>query len=142
MAQARILNEVGTDLNVILVQDEIPFNADGTALFSPGGDCTVNGVPGVGNCTDLANYIDDFTGSSGNVQKSFGNPRISVPTNQQAYYFQDSWKIRPNFTLEYGVRYEYQPADASNVFAGEQGSFTIPSSQISVTTPQRLTRIH
>ena len=107
----------GIDLNVILVQDEIPFNADGTALFSPGGNCIANGVLGTNNCTDLANYIDDFTGSSGNVQKSFGNPRISVPTNQQAYYFQDSWKIRPNFTLEYGVRYEYQPADASNVLA-------------------------
>jgi len=105
----------GVDLNVILVQDEIPFNADGTALFSPGGNCTVSGQ--TAPCTDLANYIDDFTGSAGNVQKAFGNPRISVPTNQQAYYFQDSWKIVPNFTLEYGVRYEYQPPDASNVLA-------------------------
>ena len=86
-------------------------------MFSPGGDCTVNGVLGSNNCTDLANYIDDFTGPSGNVQLSFGNPRISIPTNQQAYYFQDSWKIRPNFTLDYGVRYEYQPPDAANVLA-------------------------
>jgi len=109
--------KVGTDLAVILVQDQIPFNTDGTGLFSPGGDCTVNGTLGSNNCSDLANYIDDFTGPSGNVQLSFGNPRISVPTNQQAYYFQDSWKIRPNFTLNYGVRYEYQPPDAANVLA-------------------------
>lgn len=109
--------KLGTDLAVILVQDEIPFNADGTALFSPGGNCMVNGALGNNNCTDLANYIDDFTGPSGNVQKSFGNARISVPTSQQAYYFQDSWKIRPNFTLDYGVRYEYQPPDASDVLA-------------------------
>ena len=28
----------------------------------------------------------------------------------QAYYFQDSWKIRPNITISYGLRYEYVPA--------------------------------
>lgn len=110
--------KAGIDLAVILAQDEIPFNSDGTAAFAAGGDCVVNGVLGSNNCTDLANYIDDFTGtngSAGSISKQFGNPRISVPTNQQAYYFQDSWKILPNFTLDYGVRYEYQPPDAENV---------------------------
>ena len=28
----------------------------------------------------------------------------------QAYYFQDSWKVRPNITISYGLRYEYVPA--------------------------------
>jgi hypothetical protein len=110
--------KAGVDLAVILVQDEIPFNSDGLAGFSGGGNCVVNGVLGTNNCTDLANYIDDFTGSAGSagsIAKQFGNPRISVPTNQQGYYFQDSWKVRPNFTLDYGVRYEYQPPDAENV---------------------------
>src|SRR5215469_6417889 len=106
--------KVGIDLGVILVTDEIPFNSNGLATISPGGSCTVNGVAG-STCTDLANYIDDFTGSTGNVSKQFGNPKISSPTSQQAYYFEDSWKIRPNFTLEYGLRYEYQPPDAENV---------------------------
>ena len=110
--------KAGVDLAVILAQDEIPFNSDGTAAFAAGGNCTVNGVLGNNNCTDLANYIDDFTGtngSAGSISKQFGNSRISVPTNQQAYYFQDSWKMLPNFTLDYGVRYEYQPPDAENV---------------------------
>jgi hypothetical protein len=106
--------KLGTDLAILLIQDEIAFNLDGTAVFAGGGNCTVNGVLGNNNCTDLANYIDDFSGSGGNIQRAFGNPRSSVPTSQQAYYFQDSWKVRPNFTLNYGVRYEYQPPDASN----------------------------
>jgi hypothetical protein len=108
--------KAGVDLAVVLVQDQIPFNSDGAAAFAPGGTCTINGA--AGPCTDLANYIDDFTGtagSAGSISKQFGNPRISVPTNQQAYYFQDSWKVLPNFTLDYGVRYEYQPPDAENV---------------------------
>jgi hypothetical protein len=108
--------KVGTDLAILLVQDQIPFNADGLAVITPGGSCTVNGVPG-STCTDLANYIDDLTGPGGtaSISKQFGNPKISTPTSQQAYYFQDSWKLRNNFTLDYGVRYEYQPLDAENV---------------------------
>jgi len=109
--------KIGADVTTLLIQDQIPFNSDGTALFSPGGNCTVNGVLGSNNCTDLANYIDGFSGSTGNTQLSFGNPRLSTPTSQQAYYFQDSWKMRPNFTLDYGVRYEYQPPDAENGLA-------------------------
>jgi len=109
--------KIGFDLAVLLVQDQIPFNADGLAVITPGGNCTVNGVLGSNNCSDLANYIDDFTGPGGtaSISKQFGNPKISTPTSQQAYYFQDSWKVRPNFTLDFGVRYEYQPLDAENV---------------------------
>lgn len=110
--------KLGADLAVILVHDQIPFNGDGLGVFAPGGDCTVNGMLGSNNCTDLANYIDDFTGTgTASLSKSFGNPRISVPTSQQAFYFQDSWKVRRDFTLDYGVRYEYQPPDAENVLA-------------------------
>jgi outer membrane receptor protein involved in Fe transport len=32
----------------------------------------------------------------------------------QAYYFQDSWKFRPNITISYGLRYEYVPAYSDN----------------------------
>jgi hypothetical protein len=33
----------------------------------------------------------------------------------QFYYFQDSWKLRPNVTLSYGLRYEYVPAWSDRV---------------------------
>lgn len=104
----------GADLTVLLVQDQIPFNSDGLALFAPGGTCTVNNVAGA-TCTDLANYVDDFTGlGNSSISRQFGNPRLSTPTSQQAYYFEDSWKMRSNFTLNYGIRYEYEPPDAEN----------------------------
>ena len=104
--------KMGADLTVLLIQDGIPFNSDGTIIFDSGGDCSAIGLT---TCTDLANYIDDFSGTTGTISKQFGNPTISVPTTQQGYYFQDAWKVRPNLTVDYGVRYEYQPPDASNV---------------------------
>jgi Carboxypeptidase regulatory-like domain/TonB-dependent Receptor Plug Domain len=104
--------KLGADLAVLLIRDQIPFNSDGLIVYSGGGDCSSLGLQ---TCTDLANYLDGFTGPSGEIQKQFGNPLVSVPTTQQAYYFQDTWKARQNLTLDLGIRYEYQPPDASNV---------------------------
>jgi outer membrane receptor protein involved in Fe transport len=115
--------KAGADITVLLVRDTIPFNSNGTISFSSGGDCSSIGLT---TCTDLANYIDNFTGGAGTVSRQFGNPFVSVPTAFQAYYVQDNWKIRPNFTLDYGVRYEYQPPDMFNVLqypAIARGSF-------------------
>jgi hypothetical protein len=106
--------KLGADIAVLLVRDGIPFNSDGLIVYSGGGDCSAIGLA---TCTDLANYIDGFSGPAGTIAKQFGNPTTNVPTDQQAYYFQGSWKARANLTLDYGVRYEYQPPDASNSLA-------------------------
>jgi outer membrane receptor protein involved in Fe transport len=103
---------MGADITVLLVRDRIPFNANGIITFSSGGDCSPIGLT---TCSDLANYIDNFTGGSGSVSRQFGNPLVAVPTAFQAYYVQDSWKVRPNLTVDYGVRYEYQPPDMFNI---------------------------
>jgi hypothetical protein len=52
--------------------------------------------------------VDNFTGPSGTAGRSFGSPFFTFPQTLQAYYFQDTWKVRPNLTVTYGVRYEYQ----------------------------------
>nr|WP_281722496.1 TonB-dependent receptor [Nitrosomonas nitrosa] len=38
-------------------------------------------------------------------QQSFGDPVADSWTNRYAVYAQDTWKVRPNFTLTYGLRY-------------------------------------
>ena len=49
-------------------------------------------------------------------EQGFGNPNYSYPRNFAAFFWQDSWKILPNFTLNYGLRYkldsQYGPLQA------------------------------
>ncbi len=104
--------KLGVDISLLEINDGIPFNSAGLITFDGDGDCSAIGLA---VCTDLANYVDDFNGPAGQIQKQFGNPRVNVPTNLQAYYFQDTWRIKPNFTLTYGLRYEYSPPDYHNV---------------------------
>ncbi len=96
--------KMGADMIHIAVTDTLPFNSIGSAVFTGGGDCSAIGLT---TCTALANFIDNYTGPSGTVGRSFGSPLFSFPETLQAYYFQDAWKPTRNFTLTYGVRYEF-----------------------------------
>ena len=43
--------------------------------------------------------------------QGFGDPRSSLKNRPYALFAQDSWKVRPNLTLNYGVRYDYEQTD-------------------------------
>ena len=87
----------GTDLARILVTDSIPFNNRGTLAY---GKSTAAGF------SSLANFFDDFAGSSGSAAITFGSPIVRPRYFFQNYFAQDTWKLRPNFTVTYGLRYE------------------------------------
>jgi hypothetical protein len=40
--------------------------------------------------------------------QGFGNPISSIKNKPIAFYLQDSWKIHPRFTLNYGIRYDVE----------------------------------
>jgi Carboxypeptidase regulatory-like domain/TonB dependent receptor len=43
-----------------------------------------------------------------NYIQGFGDPVSKIRNKPLAWFAQDSWKIKPNFTLNYGVRYDYE----------------------------------
>ncbi len=59
-----------------------------------------------------------------NYIQGFGNPVSKISNKPIAWFAQDSWKIRPNFTLNYGVRYDYEltqqiaPVGVTDPFSG------------------------
>jgi outer membrane receptor protein involved in Fe transport len=88
--------KVGGDIDFVQVRDGVPFNSRGSINFFDGG-----------GFSDLANFIDNFTGSGGSVSLQFGNPVVQPFVGIYAPYAEDTWHLRPNFTLDLGLRYEY-----------------------------------
>jgi hypothetical protein len=65
-----------------------------------------------------------------------GNPEADVNQSDVSFYAQDEWKVRPNFTLSPGLRYENQTNISSNLnFAPRLGFAWSPSSGNKKTAP-------
>jgi outer membrane receptor protein involved in Fe transport len=62
--------------------------------------------------TNLTSFAKDFTGNTTGAKnystftQSFGNPIQDFTTKDINIYAQDTWKLTPKFTLNYGLRYE------------------------------------
>ena len=58
--------------------------------------------------TDFTAVQQYGLGFPSNFIQGFGNPISSISNKPIAFFAQDSWKVRPNVTLNYGVRYDYE----------------------------------
>jgi hypothetical protein len=86
--------KTGFDISLINVESYFYNNVDGTFRFSTDAPF---------NASDLSTYPIQFT-------QNIGDPNLSRVNNLYSLFFQDSWKLRSNLTLNAGVRYDLETA--------------------------------
>jgi hypothetical protein len=121
----------GTEYNHVYIDQLFGMNQFGTwGLNGPAaGTLEVMSVGGpTANRFDVPRTTAAITAS---YLKQIGNLALNFATDEVALFAQDSWKIRPNLTMTYGVRWEgaFNPTpEANNDFMlGALQGFTFPS---------------
>ena len=102
----------GGDVALVRIPSAV-FELNFAGLFNFGGlTATTLGafptLPGVGAPPDFGPVQQYGLGFPTNFIQGFGNPVSRIGNKPMAFFAQDSWKIRPNITVNYGVRYDYE----------------------------------
>lgn len=101
----------GIEYNHVYVDQLFGFNQFG--FFNVSGSSTATILDLMGTGGTIANRFDsrDVT-----YQRQLGNLTLDFATDEMALFVQDTWRVRPNFTLNYGVRWEgaWNPTPEAN----------------------------
>jgi hypothetical protein len=125
----------GGDISFINVGARFELNFPG--LFNFGGvpqSTLANFIPGLSASAPAITPVQSYgLGFPSAFIEGFGNPKSSIKNKPLAFFAQDSWKVRPNLTFNYGVRYDVELTDTIAPIA-----FTDPLTHIALTASDLL----
>lgn len=105
----------GGDFSFIRIPDALfELNFAGLFNFGPFAAANLAPFPQAPNgmtAPDLLPVQSYGLGMPSTYIQGFGNPRSAIKNHPLALYVQDSWKIHPRLTLNYGVRYDIEFTD-------------------------------
>jgi carboxypeptidase family protein len=119
----------GGEYNHIFISQLFGFNQTGSFSVSGTNVTTVLDTLSVGGTIP-----NRFDASSVTFLRQIGNLMASYATDEIAIFGQDSWRVRPNLTLNYGLRWEgqYNPSPEANntTLLNKVKGFRFPSGHV------------
>jgi hypothetical protein len=126
--------KLGFEYNHLNASQLFGFNQNGAFGFNTTNVATILRVmsgytgPVVGGVNTAGNLLDD---SSVTYLRQIGNLQAAMTGEQVGAFAQDSWRLRPNFTVNYGLRWEGswnpQPEATNTTMVQKVSTLTFPN---------------
>lgn len=105
-----------------------PIQTQGTVIAQTSPNPTVVNVTGTGD-----SFGSFLLGRANTYSESQFDPRVRLRFGRREFFVQDTWKVRPNLTLDLGVRYQYYlpPTEKNNFFVSfDPGLYRLPNAPL------------
>ncbi len=101
----------GGEYSRIFANQQFGFNQFGGYLLTTGGTTTI--LRDVSNIRTITTtppltFLGRFDNTNASYSRQIGNLQTEFTTQELAFFAQDSWRITPKFTINYGLRAEQQ----------------------------------